>query len=84
VALRPVSELGLVELTDVTAPGESARARSKPRPATAKKAGSAGGAQQSRPAPTNAARASRVAVLTAPYVVGAAAGVLLRRAALRR
>jgi hypothetical protein len=92
VALRPVSELGLVDLTDLASPDKSAPARSKSR--------SAGGAKPPRARTSRVAapatpprrgraaiateRASRAAVFGAPVAVGAAAGMLLVRAAVRR
>jgi hypothetical protein len=97
VALRPVSELGLVDLTDLASPEKSPPARSKSRSAGSRPASGAK-AQRTRTSPVAAPatpprrrraaiaveRASRGAVFVAPLAAGAAAGMLLVHAAVRR
>ena len=62
MALRPVSELGLVDLTDLASPGESAPPRRKPRPvAKAKPARRAGATKPRAKGSAQPKRASRSA-----------------------
>jgi len=63
MALRPVSELGLVDLTDLASPGETSPAQRKPRPAgaKAKPAGPAGATKPRAKGSAQPKRASRAA-----------------------
>jgi hypothetical protein len=85
VALRPVSELGLVEVTDVAARGESARA-SSPKPQSPKTT-----ARTKAPARTTVdvedaagGTAGRLGASILSATIGAGGAVLVARAILRR
>jgi hypothetical protein len=86
MALRPVSELGLVEVTDVAAPAAAApRRRRNPRPPESQSRQQASGT----PTPdddrdTTASRRAEVATSVVSAAIGVAGAVLVGRALLRR
>jgi len=95
MALRPVSELGLMDLTDLAEPGKSngkaapAKARSAPKKpqqsAERKKAADPPARTRSPRTRTKAAgRAARTGMVVATWTLAGACGVVLGRAAVRR
>ncbi len=85
MALRPVSELGLVEVTDVaTAPAAARRIRRPPKPRSKD-----GGPVPPRPRPAEnpeaaGSRAVGVATSVLSGAIGVAGAILVGRAILRR
>jgi hypothetical protein len=95
MALRPVSELGLMDLTDLAEPGKSkgkaAPAKGRPAPtkpqqsAKSKKAAEPPARTPSPRARTKGAgRAARTGMVVATWTLAGACGVVLGRAAVRR
>lgn len=87
MALRPVSDLGLVDLTDLAEP--SSRSAPKKRtaataPKAARPARPKDRPKSAAPARTKAASAARTGMVLATWTVAGACGVLLGRAAVRR
>jgi hypothetical protein len=87
MALRPVSDLGLVDLTDLAEPPPRSVPKRR-KPETAKKAASPARPKDrpksAAPARTKAASAARTGMVLATWTVAGACGVLLGRAAVRR
>jgi len=95
MALRPVSELGLMDLTDLAEPGgskgksASAKARSAPkRPQQSAERKKAADPPARTPSPRTrtkaAGRAARTGMVVATWTLAGACGVVLGRAAVRR
>jgi hypothetical protein len=85
VALRPVSELGLVEVTDVPGSGRSARASSRTpsRPAEPERT-PVDADETVAVEDTSGSAAVRLATSVLSGTIGAASAVLVARAILRR
>lgn len=98
MALRPVSDLGLVDLTDLAEPGKGKKAPAKrvaapANPQQPAKAKSARPKAQTDPparrapkrrARTKAASAARTGMMVATWTAAGACGIVLGRAAVRR
>jgi hypothetical protein len=98
MALRPVSELGLVDLTDLASPESAKPSRPAPRakPPAKRPAQSTRPSQPAAKAATptapatrqrarmSVARASRIGVIAATWAAAGTGGMLLGRAAVRR
>jgi hypothetical protein len=83
VALRPVSDLGLVVVTDVAGRGGSARASRRPSPAGASEPTGIRARETVDVEEASGSAASRLATSVLSGTIGAAGAVLVARAILR-